>query len=82
MNKDQIDRAKLLDVTLRIGRSGLSESMIKEIQEQFKKRKWIKIKLLRSALGETDKKEFAKQVAEKTNSTLIHQVGFIIVLKK
>lgn len=75
------EKAKLLEPIIRIGKNGLTEGTLKEIEKQLKKRKIIKIKLLRSFVENKDRKEVAKEIAEKTNSILVNQVGFVIVLK-
>ena len=80
--KDLKEKAKLLEPMIRIGKAGLSDGVIKEIKNQLKKKKMIKIKILRSCLKEKNKKEVAKELAEKTNSELIDRVGFIAVLRK
>lgn len=80
MSKELLETAKLLEPVLRIGKSGLTESVIEEIKKQLQKKKLIKIKILKSALEDKDKKELAKEIAQKTDSDLIHQVGFVIVL--
>jgi len=74
------DDAKHLEPILRIGKSGLTDGVLKEIEKQLKKRKLIKIKFLKSALDGKNRKEFAKEIATKTRSELIDQVGFVIVL--
>ena len=53
-----------------------------EIKKQLMQKKLIKLKLLQAAIGDRDRKELAREIAEKTNSELIHQVGFVIVLYK
>ena len=80
MNKELVERAKLLEPVLRIGKSGLTEGVIAEIKKQLKKKKLIKIKLLKGALG--NRKELAKEIAAKTGSELVQQVGFVVVLHK
>ena len=77
-----VKEAKLLEPVLRIGKSGLTEGAINEIKKQLKKKKLIKIKLLKPALAGKNRKEFAKEIAEKTDSELIQQVGFVAVLSK
>ena len=77
---DLTEKAKLLEPVLRIGKSGVTPGVIEEIKRQLKKKKLIKIKFLKPALADKDKKEFAKEIAEKTGSELINQVGFVIVL--
>ena len=76
------EKAKLLEPILRIGKSGLTQGVIDEIKIQLKKNKLIKIKLLKSFLEGKDKKELAKEIAQKTDSELINQVGFVVVLYK
>lgn len=70
-----------LPIVVRVGKSGLTESVISEIKKQIKKRKIIKIKFLPVHAAGKNKKEFAKEIAAKTNTTLVSQVGFVVVLK-
>jgi len=80
--KELVARSKLLEPVIRIGKSGLTEGIINEIKEQLKKKKLIKIKLLKAFIEDKDKKKTAKEIAAKTDSELIHQVGFVVVLYK
>jgi len=48
----------------------------------MKKRKLVKVKFLRSFLEAHDRKKAAAELAEKTGSTLVDQVGFVAVLYK
>jgi len=73
-------RAKALEPVIRIGKLGLNQGVITEIKKQLHKKNLVKVKILKSALGEQDKKEFAEEIAEKTNSELIDFVGLIVVL--
>ena len=73
-------KAMAIEPIVRIGKSGLSESVVNEIKKQLKQKKLIKIKMLKSFIGSTDKKEAARQIAEKTGSVLVHRVGFVVVL--
>jgi len=63
-----------------IGKAGLTESVLKELDKQLKKKKLMKVKILKGALENKDKKEFAKEIAEKTKSMLVNQIGFVAVL--
>ncbi len=74
-------KARLLEPILMIGKNGLSPGTIEEVKKQLKEKKLIKIKILKSALRNQDRKEFAKELAEKTSSEIIEQVGFVIVLR-
>ena len=81
-NKKLKEKAKILEPVIRIGKNGLTESTIKEIKKQLNKKKLIKIKLLRAFISDKNKKEVAKEIAQKTNSQLIDLVGFVVVLHK
>ena len=71
-----------LDVSLRIGKNGLNESVIDEIKLQLKKKKIIKIKMLKSAMEEKSKAELIKEIVERSNGELLKKVGNVIVLGK
>lgn len=64
---------------VRIGKSGLTAGVLEEIRNQLKLHHMIKIKLLKSAETE-DRKAFAAEIAEKTNSELIMLIGGSFVL--
>ena len=75
-------KAQQLKPALRIGKSGLTDSVIEEIKAQLKKKKLIKIKLLKSVLAESDKKNVIDELLEKTNAILVSKVGFVVTLHK
>jgi RNA-binding protein len=74
------EKAKDLNPIVRIGKGGLSETVITEVTQQLKKRKLIKVKFLRSALEEVDRKSMVASIVEKTPSILVQNVGFVVVL--
>ena len=75
-------KASLLRPLARIGKAGLTSSQIKELNKLLEKHKLIKVKFLRPFLGDRNKKEVAEELAEKTQSEIIQQVGFTVVLYK
>lgn len=75
-------KAKLLKPAVWIGKSGITESVIEEINKQVKKKRLIKVKLLNSYVKERNKKEAAREIAERSNTTIMDQVGFVVVLSK
>lgn len=81
-NKELKQKAKSLEPSIRIGKSGLTESIIDEIKIHLKNKKLVKVKLLKSSIQGKDKKAVARELAEKTNSILVDRVGFIVVLYK
>ena len=75
-------KAKTLDPIVRIGKSGLSDSMVEEINKNLLKRGLIKIKLLASAYDKKEKADLINSILEKTNSELIESVGNVVVIYK
>ena len=79
---DLLTRAKNIEPTIRIGKKGLTDQQLNEIEKQLNKRKLVKIKLLRSFLEDKDKKKVFKEIAEKTNSKLVYSAGFVAAFHK
>jgi len=88
-------RAALLEPTVRIGKKGLTPSLISEIDTRLSKLGLVKIKILRASLGSDDedhdgskapsqtyltKDELIQDVVKKTNSALVQQVGMVFTL--
>lgn len=73
-----------LKPTVHIGKEGLTENIITEIQDQIKKSRIIKIRILRSAKGSSsmDKKMFAEQIAEKSDTKILDVRGNVVVVCK
>jgi len=76
--KDVMREATELDPTIHVGKDGITDSLIDEVKLQMKTRKVVKVKLLPSA-GE-DKKALAKDIAERSNGTLVDVRGSIATL--
>ena len=72
-------KAHSLDPVLQIGKGGVTDSMVKEILKQLKKRKLIKIRLLKAA---GDRKKLVDEIVSKTKATLVRSVGRVVVLFK
>lgn len=71
-----------MQVTMQIGKSGLTEGVIAEIRKQLAKKKIVKVKFLRNIIDKNDKQELFDQIAAKTSSKILGKVGFCVVLKK
>jgi RNA-binding protein len=67
--------------TIRIGKAGITEGLIKEIKKNLEITSVIKVKILRSALSYGDRFELARKVAELVNAKLVEVRGrnFILV---
>jgi RNA-binding protein len=86
MNKIEINKLKKeavnLPIIVRIGKTGITESLIQEINKHLKKRKLIKIKFLKTALFENDIKELSNIISIKTSSTIISIIGLNVIFYK
>ncbi|MCK5024107.1 MAG: YhbY family RNA-binding protein [Thermoplasmata archaeon] len=69
-----------LEATIRMGKSGVTQSLIDEIKDQIKRRDAVKIKLLGTKREET--KIIASELAERCNANLIDVRGNTVVLWK
>lgn len=76
------DKARHIEPVVRIGKNGLNEGTLKEINRLIRKRKLIKVKMLGASLEGKDRKEMAKEIAAKADAKLIQQMGGVVVLYK
>jgi RNA-binding protein len=70
------------DPTIWVGKSGVSEQLLKEIMKQLEKNEMVKIKILKSALGETEAKHIASKTADQTEASLVEVRGHTFMLYK
>ena len=75
-------KARAMQPILNIGKNGVTDSLILEIEKTLKAKKLVKIKINKSALEEKDKKDIVKEIVTRTGAELIDFVGFNIVLYK
>ena len=83
MDKTMKEKKKVaanLDATVRMGKSGVTQSLVDEIIAQIKKKDAVKVKLLGTRREET--KAIASQLAERCNADLIDVRGNTVVLWK
>lgn len=69
-----------LDPIFQIGKGGLNDNMIEQVQDVLEKRELIKIHILQNNMD--DHKEVAESIAEQTCAELVQLIGNIIVLYK
>lgn len=73
-------QGKTLLPLVHLGKQGITDALIEEINVHLKKRGLVKIKVLRSALLETTKEQLAESICSKTKSTLIEFAGLMLVI--
>lgn len=68
--------------SMNIGKNGITKELVSEIKLRLKKHKTLRIKILKSALADRDKKEIAKEVSEKVNGKVRKVKGNTFFLEK
>jgi len=68
--------------TILIGKGGVSEEVLKEVEKQLEKRKMVKVKLLGTALKGGETKQIATRIAERTEASLVEVRGHTFMLYK
>ena len=70
--------ANTLDAIFQIGKGGISDNLIKQLDDALEARELIKVSVLETAPDAA--KVLGNEIAEKTNSTLVQVVGNKITL--
>jgi RNA-binding protein len=72
--------ANKISPILNIGKNGITDNLIEELNKQIKANRLVKVKVLKSAEEGKDLKTIADELAEATRSTLIDVRGRTVVL--
>ena len=70
--------ANTIDAIFQVGKGGISDNLIKQLNDALEARELIKISVLETAPDSA--KELGNEIAEVTNSTLVQVVGNKITL--
>jgi RNA-binding protein len=73
-------RAHHLDPIFQVGKGGVNENMIKQINDALEKRELLKVSVLQNC--EDDRDEVAEQLCQGTHAELVQVIGHTIVLYK
>jgi RNA-binding protein len=68
--------------TVQIGKNGVSQKLVEEIEKQLEKKEMVKIKILQSALEGKEAREIASKIAEHTEASLVEVRGHTFMLYK
>jgi RNA-binding protein len=84
MEKEKLYRLKAqanqLSPILNIGKNGVTETLIEELNKQIKANRLVKVRVLKSAEEGKDLNAIAEEIAAATRSTLIEIRGRTVVL--
>lgn len=64
--------------TVHVGKEGVTEALVQEIERQIKTRKVVKVRILTSLEG--DRRRLAEDLARRSESVLIEVVGHTVLL--
>ncbi len=85
MTKIPLDIQKLANSrdfqpSVRVGKAGITESLIQEIDEQLSKKKVVKIKINRGLFQRDQIKQVWQHLSSETNSNIVTSRGNVCVL--
>jgi len=72
--------AQNLTPSIILGKQGLTAQVIKNIRQQIAQQGLIKIKMLKSFINDSDRKDLAARIALECNAELISVIGHMVVL--
>lgn len=72
--------AHRLTPIFQVGKGGVNEQMLRQIEEALEARELIKVRILDNC--EEDKHDVAEELSEGTNSELVQLIGLTVVLYK
>ena len=75
-------RSRVTNPTVWIGKEGVSEDLVRQVENQLRTRELVKLKLQRSALAKFATFKVAEEIAASTGSTLIDVIGHTFTLYK
>lgn len=73
-------KAHHLQPIFQVGKGGVNENMVKQIDDALEARELIKVSVLKNC--ELDKEEVAERLAEGTGAEIVQIIGHTIVLYK
>ena len=76
------ERSRSEAATVRIGKKGVTETLILEILKNLRKKGIVKVKILKTGLAGRKAKDIAEEVAKATDSRIIQIRGHTFTLRK
>ncbi len=68
-------KATKVDTTIKVGKSGITDTVVEELRNQVKRRGLVKVGLLKSATYEAGKDEIATELATRAGVELVEVRG-------
>ena len=67
---------------MQVGKAGVSDSVVAEARRLLKKHQYIKVRILRSAIGESNKLDLMKELCERSGAVFAGVRGNTAVIYK
>ncbi len=77
---DLKSKASQLKPVMNIGKGGINEAVIEELKSYIKKNRLIKVKILKTAVGDENIDDIASRLAAETKSELVEIRGRSVTL--
>ena len=79
---NKLATSRNFDVSVRIGKSGITPALIEEVNSQFKNKKLVKIKANKGLFKKSDINDVWKYISSETGSVVVLARGNVAVLWK
>lgn len=80
--KDLKAQARHLDPVVSIGKNGLTDGLVAQVDHDLKRSRLIKVQIRKSAADRLHRKELAEELAKRTNAKLVDMVGGVAILHR
>jgi len=77
-----MNKRTLKTVTVNVGKRGLTENLINEINLQLEKHGIVKVRMLRSFRTKGDRRKLAEEIESKIRGELVDLRGFVLTIKR
>lgn len=68
-----------LKITVWVGKNGVTDSIIEELENQLISKKLVKVKILKNAPGQAPRNRLVRELEEKSGATLVETRGGVAV---
>jgi len=72
-------QATEIDATIWVGKNGLTDSVVRELKDQLKSKRLVKVKILKNALEEIPRNRIARELEEHSGAKLLDIRGGVAV---
>ena len=72
-------QATEIDATIWVGKNGLTDSVVRELKDQLKSKRLVKVKILKNAVEEIPRNRIARELEEHSGAKLLDIRGGVAV---